>query len=209
MSNDTTPVATNHEMPAKRPYLRSEARRQQLLDVALALVDRVGLGHLTISQLAQEAGVTRQTAYHHFADINDLFKEILRARFTSMQDAVTKIMEENSHDFETVVRHAAAVGVDRPLRDRQMLRYVFGGLEFDRPELRETLRQLRGIVTLRWCRMFYGDQEVSARTKATVWAAINSLFGVYDLLESGEVTREEAIEVVVALTMNLPQRIPN
>ena len=209
MPSDSSPRSPGHPMPAKRPYLRSEARRQQLLDVALALVDRVGLGHFTISQLAQEAGVTRQTAYHHFTDINDLFQEILRARFTSMQDNLNKVFEEHREDVVTVVRRACEIGVDLPLRDRQMLRYVFGGLESDRPELKDALRQLRSMLTTRWCRLFYGTPDVTQKDRAAIWAAINSLFGLYDLLESGEVTRDEAIEVIMALTTNLPRQTAN
>lgn len=201
----TTPGRDSDATSVKRPYLRSEERRQQLLDVALALVDRVGLGQLTISQLALEAGVTRQTAYHHFADVNDLFREILRSRFGTLQEEMSAVLEEFGNDFERALRHAVTVGVDLPRRDRQLLRYVFGGLQSERPELGETLQLLRGLLTLRWCRIFYGEQVVSPRTRAAVWAVFNALLGMYDLLDAGEVTRNDAIDVVVSLALNLPR----
>ncbi len=201
-------AATNSENPPKRPYLRSDARRQQLLDVALALVDRVGLGHLTISQLAQEAGVTRQTAYHHFADINELFREILRARFLSMQSSIAELVEAQKDDYVSTVRQAVQIGIDLPRRDRLMLRYVFGGLESDRPELRPLLHELRALLILRWCSVLYPHQVVSARGQAAIWGGMNALFGMYDLLDAGAITREDAIDVVVALANNLPERIP-
>ena len=194
--------------PTKRPYLRSDARRQQLLDVALALVDRVGLGHLTVSQLAQEAGVTRQTAYHHFADINELYREILRARFLSMQVTIAAVGEVHPVDDDSAVRRAAEIGIDLPIRDRQMLRYVFGGLEFDRPELRPLLHEIRALLILRWCSVLYPGEAVSARGQAGIWGAINAVFGMYNLLDSGAITRDDAIEVIVALAHNLPDRIP-
>ena len=202
-------TAPSHpEIPAKRPYLRSDARRQQLLDVAIALVDRVGLGHLTVSQLAQEAGVTRQTAYHHFADINELFREILRARFFTMQESISELIAAQEGDYVSAVRQAVEIGIDLPLRDRQMLRYVFGGLEFDRPELRALLHEMRELLILRWCGVVYPNQVVSARGRAGIWGAINAVFGMYDLLDAGSITREEATEVIVALAHNLPDRIP-
>ena len=209
MSTDSRTGEASPEMPAKRPYLRSEARRQQLLAVALVLVDRMGLSRLTISQLAQEAGVTRQTAYHHFVDMNDLFKEILRARFTSMQDAVNAAIETSGSDYRGAVRQAAEIAVDLPLRDRKLLRYVFGGLEADRPELKETLGVLRGLLILRWCRTIYPNRVATATQRATIWAVINGLFGLYDLLESGEVSRDEAVEIVMMLMHNALEALPD
>lgn len=207
MTPATTTEPSGTPPPAKRPYLRSDDRRQQLLDVAQTIVERVGLAQLTISQLAVEAGVTRQTAYHHFADINELFREILRARFGAMQDEINLALEEFGHDFERAIRHAVIVGIDLPRRDRLMLRYVFGGLEADRPELRDTLHLLRGLITLRWCRALYGEQIVSPRTRAAVWAVVNAVLSMYDLLDAGEITRADAIEVVVSQAMNLPRAL--
>jgi AcrR family transcriptional regulator len=195
----------NAAASVKRPYLRSEARRQQLLDVALTLIERVGLGQLTISQLAVEAGVTRQTAYHHFADVNDLVREILRARFREMQVAINEVLESHGGDFEVAVRRAITISVDLPRRDRLMLRYVFGGLESDRPELRETVETLRGLVTQRWCRVVYGSGPVSPRTSAAVWATFGSLLAIFDLLNAEEITREDAIETVYSLATSLPR----
>ena len=205
MTPELSPRTNQPIAPVKRPYLRSEARRQQLLDVALTIVDRVGLGQLTISELAVEAGVTRQTAYHHFADVNDLVRSILRTRFAQMQEAINEVIERHGGDFAVAIREAVIISVDLPRRDQRLLRYVFGGLEADRPELRETLRTLRGLVTLRWCRVVYGPTPVTPRVSAAVWATVSALFGVYDLLDAGEVTREDAIETVVALAMHLPR----
>ncbi|MDE3222906.1 MAG: TetR/AcrR family transcriptional regulator [Acidobacteriota bacterium] len=208
MTPDLSTNANQANAPIKRPYLRADARRQQLLDVALALVDRVGLGQLTISQLAVEAGVTRQTAYHHFADVNDLVRSILRARFAHLQVAINEVLERDGQDPAAAVRAAITISVDLPLRDRRLLRYVFGGLESERPELRETVRTLRGLVTLRWCRVVYGPQPVPARTSAAVWATFNALLGVYDLLDADEITRDDAIETVYSFATRLPPFAP-
>jgi len=208
MSTDSPTPPDGPEMPAKRPYLRSDARRQQLLAVALVLVDRVGLSRLTISQVAQEAGVTRQTAYHHFNDMNDLFREILRARFMTMQDSVAEAIESSGDDYLSAVRRAAEIGIDLPLRDRQLLRYVFGGLEADRPELKATLHELRGLLILRWCQFVYPNKMATLMNRATIWAVMNALFGLYDLLDTGEVTRDDAVEIVMALTLNAVEDLP-
>jgi len=207
MSTDPPMSPVGSEMPAKRAYLRSDARRQQLLAVALVLVDRMGLSRLTISQLALEAGVTRQTAYHHFNDMNDLFREILRARFMSMQEDVSVAISSSGSDYLKAVRRAAEIGVDLPLHDRKLLRYVFGGLEADRPELKETLSEMRGLLILRWYQIVFPHQVVTTRNRAAIWAVMNALFGLYDLLESGETSRDEAVEIIVLLALNVREQI--
>ncbi len=55
------------------PKTQAEARRC-LLDVARECVERFGLEKTTLSDVAQAAGVTRQTVYRYFADAEDLFR---------------------------------------------------------------------------------------------------------------------------------------
>lgn len=189
--------------PAKRPYLHAEDRRRQLLSVAHALVEREGLGRLTISQLAVEAGVTRQTAYHHFADVNELFREVLRERFASMQESIDDIMARYGGDFTLTMRHASRLALELPTRDRLTLRYIFGGLIGDRPELADTLRQLRTLVTSRWCAILFPRRPETPTTRALVWAYVNALFGLYDMVDAKEITVNEALDVMVVFGSHL------
>ena len=55
--------------PPKTPQ---EARRR-LLDVARQVVERVGRAKAGLSDVAEAAGVTRQTVYRYFDDVDDLF----------------------------------------------------------------------------------------------------------------------------------------
>ena len=65
-------------MPRKRawngepPRTAAEARRR-LLDAAQAVVERVGLAKAGLSDVADAAGVTRQTVYRYFDNADDLF----------------------------------------------------------------------------------------------------------------------------------------
>lgn len=51
---------------------RGEARRAQLLDAALAVIQRDGLAGLTHRAVAEEAGVPLASASYHFTGIDDL-----------------------------------------------------------------------------------------------------------------------------------------
>lgn len=55
------------------PRTQAEARRF-LLDVARGCVERFGLSKASLSDVAEAAGVTRQTVYRYFDDADDLFQ---------------------------------------------------------------------------------------------------------------------------------------
>jgi AcrR family transcriptional regulator len=55
------------------PRTQAEARRS-LLDAARDCVERVGLSKASLSEVAETAGVTRQTVYRYFEDADDLFR---------------------------------------------------------------------------------------------------------------------------------------
>jgi len=54
------------------PKTQAEARRF-LLDVARVCVERHGVAKVSLSDVAQAAGVTRQTVYRYFSNADDLF----------------------------------------------------------------------------------------------------------------------------------------
>lgn len=54
------------------PATNEEARRR-LLDAARRVVEKVGLSKAALSDVAEDAGVTRQTVYRYFANTEDLF----------------------------------------------------------------------------------------------------------------------------------------
>lgn len=59
--------------------LRSDDRRRQvksanrraILDAAASLAEERGLGHFTVNDLAERAGVSRRTIFNHFASVDD------------------------------------------------------------------------------------------------------------------------------------------
>jgi AcrR family transcriptional regulator len=64
--------------------MRAQARREQLLDAAKAVVAEHGFHGVSIEAVARAAGVTRPIVYRHFADLGELLdalveRETLRA----------------------------------------------------------------------------------------------------------------------------------
>jgi len=66
-------------MPRRKPWNGNPpnnpaAARRYLLDIAKDCVERLGMAKASLSDVAEAAGVTRQTVYRYFDDADDLFR---------------------------------------------------------------------------------------------------------------------------------------
>ncbi len=187
---------------ATRLYLRSDDRRRQLLDVATRIAGREGVERLTIVGLAKAAGVSRQLVYDHFQDLQGLVRAVLADRFTVIDDAI----------YRVVSRPGAFAGPDEAIRsgleaargflelsreDRHILRSVLTATDAPDHELNELAVLLRERSIRRWQPMLGGAAEPSSRARA--WALANALNGLADLLSTGELDVEAALQEFAAL----------
>jgi len=62
------------------PYVTGQARRQAIVDEALAVFSRTGFHGGSLREIAKRVGVTPAGLLHHFADKEELFAEVLRQR---------------------------------------------------------------------------------------------------------------------------------
>ena len=69
-------AADNHRVP----YHHGDARNA-LLHAAAALLETTGAAGLSLRQLAEHAGLSRQAPYNHFADKQTLLSELVREGF--------------------------------------------------------------------------------------------------------------------------------
>ncbi len=63
---------------------RSERSKTQILDAALKLFSHKGYGATSVRDIAEEAGVSKGNVYHHFADKEAIFRELLNDYFSAM-----------------------------------------------------------------------------------------------------------------------------
>jgi len=88
-----TPVDDTEDM--RRPAWngsppRDDAEaRQRIIDAAMRCVDRHGAGKATLSDVATELGVIRQTIYRHFSSTEDLFAAVGYAAADDYVDRLT------------------------------------------------------------------------------------------------------------------------
>jgi AcrR family transcriptional regulator len=88
--------------------LTKQARREQLLDVAMAIVRTQGADGLTLVTLAEAAGVSRPIVYDHFGTRSGLLIELYRQLDERYRAAITVAVREAPPAIEEVARVISA-----------------------------------------------------------------------------------------------------
>ncbi|MDP9950187.1 MULTISPECIES: TetR/AcrR family transcriptional regulator [Streptomyces] len=84
--------------------LSKQARREQLLDTAVAIVRTRGADGLTLVTLAEEAGVSRPVVYGHFATRPGLLLALHRRLDERHRSAVTRALRSAATGADAVAR---------------------------------------------------------------------------------------------------------
>ena len=74
--------------PRRRKYLRSDKRRDQILDCALALFARKGFHETSIANICVQARIARGTLYQYFTDKRDVLAALIDRIVGRVLDAV-------------------------------------------------------------------------------------------------------------------------
>lgn len=81
-------VISGERAPSRRRRTRlpPEARRQQLIDAAAALIAAEGLAGLSMKAVARRVGVSEAQAHNHFPQARDLLLALARRELSAMED---------------------------------------------------------------------------------------------------------------------------
>jgi AcrR family transcriptional regulator len=136
---------TSDDAPSAPKRLPADRRRQQLLDVALALFAERGYNATTMDDTAEAAGVTKPLLYQHFDSKRALYLELVDSVATTMLDAIGKavvaadgprqqVESGFSAYFHLVVTHPAAFNL------------LFGSNVPNDPELSRAVRSVQDTI---------------------------------------------------------------
>lgn len=177
--------------PKKRPYLRAEDRRRQLLDAAGRLFDRSGFGGVTMAGLAAEAGVSRQLVYDRFADLDRLYEAFVEDRLARYRDGVPDISALRADEAAATMFHYL---LTIPPTDRRVVRLLVAdvGLAALEPVRERFLREERARWSTRW-----GSERPHAAPAAVLLATTSALLSLADASTAGEIAEDEATQVAV------------
>lgn len=101
--------------------------RQRILDAAEALLERDGLGALSMREVARRSGVTHQAPYHHFQDRESILAALVTQGFEDLARRLAKANQrtEGGNLLDALIESGQAyVGfaLDRPGLFRIMFR---------------------------------------------------------------------------------------
>ncbi len=171
--------------------MRAADRRRQLLDAASRIAGREGLGRLTMVGVAAEAGVSRQLVYEHFADLPTLVWALVADRFGAAEATIASALQEPWEDRTEVALLAARVLLSLPSEQRHLVRSLVGHAGLPGHELSGPATRLRARMIKRWTTALGTGQDRAAR--ARVWALLQAIFGLGDLVDAGELSLDEAL----------------
>ncbi|MET7686061.1 TetR/AcrR family transcriptional regulator [Streptomyces sp. NPDC005423] len=86
-----------------RPPASDAEARQRIIDATARCIDRHGVTKTTLSDVAGELGVTRQTVYRHFGRISDIIGEVAAQGAKSFVDLMIAHLQEITDPAEAVV----------------------------------------------------------------------------------------------------------
>lgn len=82
------------------PRLSADARREQILDVAIEVFGRSGYYGASMNDIAEAAGVTKPVLYQHFDSKSDLYAALLEEVGARMLGAIAKATADASNGKE-------------------------------------------------------------------------------------------------------------
>ena len=86
------------------PRLSADARREQILDVAIDVFGRSGYFGASMNDIADAAGVTKPVLYQHFDSKSDLYSALLDEVGARMLDAIAKATADSADGKEQTER---------------------------------------------------------------------------------------------------------
>lgn len=182
---------------SKRPYLSRDKRHGALLDAASQLVENKDWEALTMVSLAQQAKVSRQLVYQHFASTDELMAATLSHLFRDVYEHTRDaVMRDQPTGFTETVQLMQRITIDIPAgRARALWRAmsVSGGGEGEVAALSRRLRHLLVKTTRPLLERSLGVSP--AQAGPLVWMLIVSFWGARQFMDDGELDRESLMDL--------------
>ena len=116
------PTSRGPGRPRRQDGVTQDGLRDRLLDIAVTLFARDGVGPTTLAAIAREAGVTAPMVHYHFKSRDQLLDAVVEGRIRPLVDQVTRpalaIIADDAHLPDLV---SWALAREARADDRRML----------------------------------------------------------------------------------------
>ena len=102
-------------MRAKK--VSTDVRQGQISQAALKIIGEKGLGHLSISAIAKEVGITASNIYRHYKNKDDVLDAVLKVLHFRLLDNVSQSLAESDSgmsQLESILMRHAQMITDNP-----------------------------------------------------------------------------------------------
>jgi AcrR family transcriptional regulator len=184
------------ERPRRR-RLRAPQRRENLLDVAAALIEAHGIDKLRMETLAAAAGVSKPVAYDHFPDRSALIAALIERYSKRLLNSVGVELQNAAPGFEGLLRAATRGYFEAVAQHGVPLKSLWASVAGD-PEV-ERLRQTnRERFIAVWAGLIQAEAGLR-KTDATCLGAmlIASCEAAASEWSRGRISRKRAEELQV------------
>lgn len=184
---------------AKRNYMSSDQRRQQLLEVAAGMVDRDGWNGLTMISLAENAGVSRQLVYQHFKSLEDLLLETIDFLFGSLYKDAQQDFSRHSMLDAAAAHHRHYFEDLTEGRVRALWAVLFTPYQRGVPigKAGRLLRRLSADLSAPDIPAFLGADVPEHQRRHIAFLMDMVFWGTYSLVSDGEIDKDEALELLL------------
>jgi AcrR family transcriptional regulator len=180
----------------KRSYLAKDDRKQALLQTAAAVVEKQGWAALSMISVAEQARVSRQLVYQHFATLDELMGETMTHIFREGYERVRASIAQNAGNVADLQSSVDAMTGDlSPERARALWQMIAGAHSGSHSLVSRCRRrrESRAASGLPVADEAFGVKDTHARV--LIWMLHMAYWGAQQLVWEGETDRDTAMRM--------------
>jgi AcrR family transcriptional regulator len=182
--------------------------RSSLLAVATTMINEFGVENLSLRKLAEQVGVSRTAAYHHFTDKNDLLSAIAAQGFVAWQQKSEHIFYNSDLSNQAKYRQFVHTYVKFATDNPSLYELMFGSTLWKTNNSTQSLKdiaypsfQYQLEMTKIWQQQgLLNEKENTLRVAQVTWA---TLHGLARLLIDGIYADVNSIDEMCECAVNL------
>lgn len=109
--------------------MSSDGLRAKVLAAAVDIIDKEGVGSLSMREVARRAGVSHQAPYHYFADRAEILASIAEEGFTTLSERFHETLASDREPAQACLSAYVHVALEFPGHFRVMFRPELCALE--------------------------------------------------------------------------------
>ncbi len=197
----------NKSSASKSTYHHGDLH-SSLLTTATKMLNEQGISSLSLRKIAENVGVSRTAAYHHFKDKNDLLCAIAAQGFNQWQQQANEIFNDTSSTQEQQYRRFVYAYIHFATSYPNLYDLMFGRTIWKEQGSNETLRQAayptfdyQVKITQQWQSTgMFPANESSLRLAQVIWG---TLHGIAKLMIDGIYKDNTNIDEMCECAVNL------